>query len=295
MYTFAKQLTDLGISVIPLEHRSKRPNFKKLIQTGFYDEVGGKQKARWEVFQSMIAPDEVLREWFDSAEVGLALVGGSVSGGLIYLDFDEAEMYKEWAMAHKPFICATAVQKTARGNHPFFRAKTLKTGNFYRSGALMGQVKGEGGYVVCSPSIHPSGVAYQWLRHPDSGIVEIDDIDQMGLSRTIDPKPKTKKKNRRYFWDRKAKEIGETLKRLASWRVDDYEHWLRVGISLSSLGDEGLDLWHQWSARSSKYDPEVLDKKWATFSPDGDLKLGSLYWWANEDSPKTQEKRWKTL
>ena len=72
MYTFAKQLTDLGISVIPLEHRSKRPNFKKLIQTGFYDEVGGKQKARWEVFQSMIAPDEVLREWFDSAEVGLA-------------------------------------------------------------------------------------------------------------------------------------------------------------------------------------------------------------------------------
>lgn len=296
MYDHAKKLVDLGISVIPIEYKSKRPNFKKLVETGFYEEVRGKQKARWEVFQQMIAPDEVLKTWFDSDQVGIALVGGAVSGGLIYLDFDEAEGYKQWALANKAFICATAVQKTARGYHAFFRANTLKTGNFYRSGQIMGQVKGEGGYVVCAPSIHPSGVVYKWLRHPSDGVVSVDDIYDLGLSRQIEDKPK-KVVRRRWNskWGNKAKEVSEALKRLSPFRVENYTEWLRVGIALSVLGDEGLNLWHQWSARSGKYEPEELDKKWKTFSPDGDLRLASIFWMANEDNPKTKERQWKSM
>jgi hypothetical protein len=295
VYEHAKQLVDLGISVIPLEYRSKRPYFEKLIETGFFEEIDGKKKARWEIFQTMVAPDHVLRQWFDSDQVGLALVGGQVSGGLIYLDFDEADQYKRWALAHKPYICRTAVQKTARGYHAFYRSISLKTGNFYFQGRLMGQVKGEGGYVVCAPSMHPSGIQYRWLLHPSEGVKEIEDISEMDLSRQV------KEQNHKLprwngSWGRKAQDAADLLKRLASWRVDDYESWLRVGIALRSLGDEGLNLWHQWSARSSKYSPEVLDKKWQTFSPDGDLRFGSLVWWANHDSPGRERKnQWKTL
>lgn len=294
VYQHAKHLTDLGISVIPLEYRSKRPHFKKLVETGFYEEVEGKKKAKWEIFQSMIAPDHVLKKWFDTDKIGLALVGGEVSGGLIYLDFDEADLYRQWALSYKPYICRTAVQKTSRGYHAFFRSKALKTGNFYRSGQIMGQVKGEGGYVVCAPSIHPTGKAYEWLRLPGDGIKEIEDITEMGLSRTVSEKAPRRPKWGS-SWGKKAMEVSEALNRLASWRVNDYDEWLKIGISLCSLGDEGLNLWHQWSARSSKYDPEILDKKWKTFSPDGDLRLGSLFWRANHDSPGKKEQKWKTL
>jgi len=298
MYTHAKQLTNLGISVIPLEYQSKRPNFNKLINTGFYEvETGArgvKKVAKWEVFQTMIAPDDILKKWFATNHTGLALVGGEVSGGLIYLDFDDAELYRQWALSHKPYICHTAVSKTARGYHAFFRSNTLKTGNFYYRGRLMGQVKGEGGYVVCAPSLHPEGVEYRWLRHPKDGIKEIDDITEMGLTRTIG-KPSKKRQKWNCNFGREAVQAEKLLKRLAAWRVDNYDAWLRVGIALKSLGSEGLDLWHNWSASSSKYDPDVLDKKWETFAPDGDMTFGSLVYWANQDSPRREKREWKTL
>jgi hypothetical protein len=70
---------------------------------------------------------------------------------------------------------------------------------------------------------------------------------------------------------------------------DDYDRWLRVGMALRNLGDEGLALWHEWSTRSAKYHPEVLDGKWATFADPDDprhwgrdmLSLGTIYRMAN--------------
>jgi hypothetical protein len=40
---------------------------------------------------------------------------------------------------------------------------------------------------------------------------------------------------------------------LPSKFADEYDKWLIVGMSLKSLGDEGLVLWDQWSRRSPKY------------------------------------------
>lgn len=48
----------------------------------------------------------------------------------------------------------------------------------------------------------------------------------------------------------------------------DYERWIATGIALSTLpNDEGLDLWHQWSARSANYDFDEAEAKWKSFEP----------------------------
>lgn len=53
--------------------------------------------------------------------------------------------------------------------------------------------------------------------------------------------------------------------------ADDYDTWLQVGMALwhQYAGDEeGLILWHEWSAQASNYDSDVLDDKWPTFEPE---------------------------
>lgn len=49
---------------------------------------------------------------------------------------------------------------------------------------------------------------------------------------------------------------------------DDYDTWLQVGMALyhQYQGDnEGLMLWHEWSAQANNYDSDALDDKWPTF------------------------------
>jgi hypothetical protein len=62
----------------------------------------------------------------------------------------------------------------------------------------------------------------------------------------------------------------------------DYEAWLRIGMALSELGNDGLALWHEWCAPCAKYDPAVLDEKWAGFRPADGITLGTLFHMAKE-------------
>jgi hypothetical protein len=63
--------------------------------------------------------------------------------------------------------------------------------------------------------------------------------------------------------------VREALQFLGEEFSDDYDRWLRVGMALRQLGDQGLAIWHEWSAGSPKYEPDVLDAKWETFEPAG--------------------------
>lgn len=53
--------------------------------------------------------------------------------------------------------------------------------------------------------------------------------------------------------------------------ADDYDTWLQIGMALWHQYDgdnEGLILWHEWSAQAGNYDSDVLDDKWNTFEAD---------------------------
>ena len=48
---------------------------------------------------------------------------------------------------------------------------------------------------------------------------------------------------------------------------DGYDLWYRMGLALKCLGDAGLSLWLEWSARSPKFNEREALAKWASFQP----------------------------
>lgn len=54
--------------------------------------------------------------------------------------------------------------------------------------------------------------------------------------------------------------------------AEDYDTWFQIGMALFHQfdgGEEGLLMWHEWSANAHNYDPDVLDEKWPTFNVEG--------------------------
>jgi hypothetical protein len=86
--------------------------------------------------------------------------------------------------------------------------------------------------------------------------------------------------------DRQAWALG-LLGRLSMARCDDYDEWVRVGMSLREFGGAGLAMWDTWSRGSRKYKPGECGDKWATLDRNvtRPVTLGSLYRWAEEDAP----------
>jgi len=60
---------------------------------------------------------------------------------------------------------------------------------------------------------------------------------------------------------------------------DDYDSWLKIGMSIhSALPDStGRELWDSWSSGGSNYDANVINTKWKSFTDDGSVTIGTLY------------------
>ncbi len=184
LLNLAKMYVGMGISVIPIKHKAKSPYGRLLSEAGWIDPQTG--RPIWKPAQSEIAGEKVIKHWFGNGyQAGIALVGGNVSGNLIYLDWDKADQYREWALSHKAIVNNTAVSKTKSGYHVFFRVTGNPKGSgLYYNDVYSGEVRGEGMYVVAPPSYHPSGIQYRWLRHPKNGILTIEDLSQINVQVT---------------------------------------------------------------------------------------------------------------
>lgn len=67
--------------------------------------------------------------------------------------------------------------------------------------------------------------------------------------------------------------------------ADDYETWIKVGMALKSLpGNRGLDIWLEWSSKSEKFNPGIINNKWNGFDTEHDnpVTLGTIYHYAKE-------------
>jgi hypothetical protein len=51
-------------------------------------------------------------------------------------------------------------------------------------------------------------------------------------------------------------------------RSDDRELWIRIGLALKTIGDNGRALWLEWSATSEAFDPLNDAKTWDSFKPE---------------------------
>ena len=85
--------------------------------------------------------------------------------------------------------------------------------------------------------------------------------------------------------DTKIQLAANALGRLKRERCDEYDSWIKVGLSLSELGQIGLQLWETWSKKSDKYQQGMCEAKWGTFTKDPLITVGSLVYWADQDNP----------
>lgn len=137
-----------GWSVIPLQARDKRPAIKS-----------------WRDYQKERADEKQIRKWWKQyPQANVGVITGSVSG-IIVLDVDGEEGQASLKNLAKGLL-PTPVTNTGNGNHYIFKHPGREIRNFAsREPGL--DLRGDGGYIVAPPSIHPSGRQYEWALNPD--------------------------------------------------------------------------------------------------------------------------------
>jgi len=147
-YEDAKRLVDQGFSVFPIKPRDKVPAIDS-----------------WKEYQKRKPTDEELHKWFDAGDKNIAIICGKVSGNLVVVDFDEPSVLDFLINGGiTKFIEITLVVKTGKGYHVYFMVPENFLQNL-RLENLKIDIKGEGGYVIAPPSIHKSGVRYEFLNN----------------------------------------------------------------------------------------------------------------------------------
>lgn len=154
--TMSLEYERLGFSIIPLLPHDKRPNWRLL-------PLNGKSEPTWTPFQIERADTDRIMVWWDTCPDGnVGIVTGAVSG-VIVLDVDGPEGSDQLTgrdMPRTPYVA------TGKGYHYYFKHPGFETANFARK--LPGlDFRGDGGYVVAPPSIHPSGSRYAWAITPN--------------------------------------------------------------------------------------------------------------------------------
>jgi hypothetical protein len=142
--------------------------------------------------------------------------------------------------------------------------------------------RGEGGYFIVPPSKVLFGdtvgnyvAVDDWNRippmFPDDLLVKLD------LNKANKKEPKTIEHVLSH--SQKVLRAKDALDKIPQYMCDSYSDWIRVGMSLRSLGDDGLILWRDWSENSPKYKEFECEEKWDTFDP-REITLGTLFYLA---------------
>lgn len=156
---------DLGWAVFPVSEKTKKP----------YTPHGCKDAKK--------DPQAIKAWWKRHPNASIGIATGSPSHLLVIdLDIDENKgldgmrELREWERDHKELPETVSAITGRGGSHLYFKYDgSEKYGN--RAGILDGiDVRGDGGYVIAPPSLHPNGTEYQWENDPDdtkmSGITD---------------------------------------------------------------------------------------------------------------------------
>jgi hypothetical protein len=256
-------------------------------------------------FLEATTDQETITRWWTAqpgANIGVA-AGGS---GLCIIDIDThhgGNGFATWQALkeHHAIDDNTLTAITGGGGRHLFYAAPEDLHPRAKLGPGV-DVKANGGYVVLPPSRHASGRTYAFDADRDPAHTQPAPLPPAlrSLLERSSPTPPTpssgqtsgaviKQTSTSYLLDLQKAEAA--LGCLAQWRCDDYGEaggWLQVGMALRELEERGLALWERWSRGSPKFREKVCAEKWETFTPGGNgagRGLGSLYQWADDDTP----------
>lgn len=135
-----------GFSVIPIEPHGKRP------------------LGPWaELQERHFTEAEVHAWWREHPNANVAIITG-IASGIFVLDADGREGEKQ--IRNRSGVPITLISRTAKGRHYIFKHPGLKVPNAVRLAEGL-DIRGDGGYFVAPPSIHPSGHQYFWEISPE--------------------------------------------------------------------------------------------------------------------------------
>jgi hypothetical protein len=148
---------DRGISILPLQSQSKRPfGAWKLLQQS---RMGSNAADNW--WSGRIQPTP-----------GLGIITGEISGGLSVLDIEPEHVDHVLRSVTLP---DTPVVHTARGGLHVYCHGATRNRKLTLDDRIVGDVRGNGGYVVAPPTQINSGV-YAWHGPTDWNVGELAEL-----------------------------------------------------------------------------------------------------------------------
>lgn len=240
-------------------------------------------------------PRQIEAWWTKWPEANIAIATGN---GLTVLDIDGPKGLEELTQLiseHEP-LPVTLTAKTGNGHHAYYADDG--PGALGSSAKNNLHIRGNGGYVIASPSKHASGRNYQWTNN--ISVARLPEWVRKWAGRT-----ETIKQNLLvHLGEKPAYLTGKPIAKRAkveqsNWSpqeeerirgalfvlpAEHYDVWVEMGMALHSLdwqrsdgSDIGFDLWDEWSSTSDeKYSPVACSEKWASFKRSG-ITIASLF------------------
>jgi len=213
-----------------------------------------------------------------SRPYNLAVCTGAISN-IFVLDVDgmEGEASLAALIQQNTPLPKTLTSLTGRGRHIIFRHPGIKIKSSASKLANKLDIRGDGGYVILPPSLHRSGVYYQW---DESSGWDIADAPQWLIdlvkADNEKPAPAALLSYDPIFTEKWSSEDIES----ALTYIDpdsSYDDWIAIGMALHS-GHYPQAMWNNWSAKGSKYKGQKdIDFHWRSFrsNPSG-ITMGTL-------------------
>jgi len=159
----------VGFSLIPIRYGDKRPDWLVLPK----DEDGN---PTWKPFQFRKPTDEEIQKWFLSGEKrNVAVVLGSISDNAFVIDLDSPELVAAVKSKAPWLFKKTLAVESGRGAHLHFKGNIPVRSMKFQHPLGEIDIKGEGGYVLLPPSLHPSGKNYKFVNMVEPAKVYTDE------------------------------------------------------------------------------------------------------------------------
>ncbi|MEI7601189.1 MAG: PriCT-2 domain-containing protein [Aestuariivirga sp.] len=283
MARFGAQLLANGYTILPIQPGTKKPGRHA---RGKWHDYG-----EWNRHAARASTEVEVATWSRWPDCGIGIVGGTVAA----LDIDireDAEL-------------ALAIEQLARerlGDTPALRiGKAPKRMLVYRADEPFRGIKRHPLEVLCLGqqflvyADHPeTGAPYAW---PEEGLADIDIaslpvitaeqaagfleeaqalLPQELRQKSLSVAPAAEGMVPFHGQKGTSAAIRAALSQLPNEELD-YDSWMRIGMALKgALGEEGAELFAEWSAQADKNDPTTTTRSWLSFRPDR-IGAGTIY------------------
>lgn len=220
----------------------------------------------------------------------VAIITGKISN-LTVIDFDNIHEYDKF-VSDFPIVKTYKTIKSPNGYHIYFNYyKELLTGVDVFQDYKHIDIRNDNSIIFSPPT------SYKLLNHNVVSYVDIGGIicDIPDFIKNLKLKNKTILKSNAISimtnkLDNDIKMIDIIEKGLLDSKAENYDDWIKIGLAFfnSYTYDFGLNLFHMFSMRSTKYDSSSVNNFWNNFkdSKDNKITIASIYKFVKELSIK---------